>query len=169
MQISPLHLERFFFRELWFEWDEQFDATSDEGRAKVFDPLPIHVLNCDISLLVARKDARERVYDLQLESRTEEGDFPYRFRARIRGEFRVGEEVEDGKVNGLADANAPAVLYGVLREALASATGRGPFAPVCLPSVNFLDVAFTPPSEEDESPALPKPRGRRRKQQEITP
>lgn len=147
MLLSPLQLDSYFFEELHFLHDTAFDAKEKN----LNQPLPIDALQVDVDRALHPTDARRRFYRLRLELPASDGKFSCSLRAVVVGYFTILEECQEERLDVLADANAPALLYGVAREALAALSGRGPLPPVTLPAVHFLD--FTPPNLDDGNSA----------------
>jgi preprotein translocase subunit SecB len=57
------------------------------------------------------------------------------------GFFQVLPEWPAEKMQMLVDANAPALLYGAIRELLLNITERGPWPPLRLIAMSFIDDA----------------------------
>lgn len=150
MQPSPLELLFYYVESLrWkveagfdpgkpaplqcddLEWHLQHDNESADGNAQ-------NAAKENVGNTAPRKEiSRETAYRLRLSLPPREGRFAYSFEIVVVGYFRLGEEVPDESIVRVLDANAPALLYGVAREALATSVGRGPFRPLILPTVHF--------------------------------
>jgi preprotein translocase subunit SecB len=137
MRISPIRLERYYFEELAFRHDEAFDAESDSAST----PLPVDELQASLDFGHEKGNVRHRFYRLKLELPPLDGRFSCSFRVVAVGFFVIDDTCPADQINTIANTNAPAVLYGVAREAIAALTGRGPLSPLCLPAVHFLDFA----------------------------
>lgn len=144
MLLSPLQLNRYFFQELAFKHDDDFNADNF-----VDEPLPSEALQVSVTRGVNPEDARDWFCRLSVELPPSKGRFSCSLRAVVAGFFTVGGECPDERVQTLVDVNAPALLYGVAREALAALSGRGPLPPLCLPSVTFID-AIAPQGKPQE-------------------
>ncbi len=70
---------------------------------------------------------------------------PYIFDIEAVGFFQVAEEYPAEKKAPMVKANAPAVLFGAVREMIANITARGPYPRFDLPTVTFIDEAQTKP------------------------
>jgi len=66
---------------------------------------------------------------------------PYLFDIEVVGFFQVAEEYPAEKNAPMVRANAPAVLFGAVREMIANITARGPYPKFDLPTVTFIDEA----------------------------
>lgn len=158
MILSAIALQQYYFEELGFALDADFDATQN-GQSVGAAPLAPEQLHIDVGLAVSEADARARVYRLHISSAAASGILPVAFRARVTGHFQIGADCPDEDVEKASNANAPALLYGVAREAIAALTGRSPWPPMCLPAVHFLDLSFAPDEKDTAAKALaPKKR-----------
>lgn len=136
MQASPLELETYYLESLKWSLSSSFDASEDEVRLA----LSAEEIECDVQ----RADLeapRYAAYRLQLSSKSLEGKpQPYDWEIVLVGYFRLHDTVPDDRVIALMDGNAPAVLFGAAREAIATALSRGPFRAPMLPGVNFMNL-----------------------------
>lgn len=155
MLLSPLRLDSYYFEELAFRHDEAFDAERNHASA----PLDPDDLEAAIDYGHRPDDERTRFYRLQLELPPLEGRYSCSFRAVAVGFFALDASCPDAEIALLANTNAPAVLYGVMREAVAALSGRGPLPPLCLPSVNFLDFSQQSVENESSEPEIVLPEG----------
>ena len=134
MQTSPL--------ELLFYYVESLRWKVETG----FDPAHAPSLQAsDLEWHLQRNDdenagPRQAAYRLRLALPSSGNRFPYSFEIALIGFFQLHDDVPDEGVERVMDANAPAVLYGAAREALATSIGRGPFRPLLLPSVHFQGI-----------------------------
>lgn len=77
--------------------------------------------------------------DLVIEQKIPHGkNIPYAFKLDLSGFVAVHPSLSGEKLENVIQVNGPALLFGVAREIIRAATGRGPFAPVLIPSTNFL-------------------------------
>jgi preprotein translocase subunit SecB len=84
---------------------------------------------------------------LSLESeRDGPSGLPYRFQATVAGRFSLREEVPEDQRSRMVYINGSAILYGIARGAVATATALGPYGPVHLPTVNFVDLLERQPA-----------------------
>lgn len=150
MQNSPLELLFYYVESLRWKVEEGFDPKSAPSLQA--DDLEWHLQRHDDEAGAPRKAA----YRLRLSLPPKENRFPYSFEIVMIGFFHLHDAVPEEQVARVLDANAPAVLYGAAREALATSIGRGPFRPLLLPSVNFLGVQREAQSEAS-APAKPSP------------
>ena len=59
----------------------------------------------------------------------------------VEGQFAYAEDVDEEERARLAILNAPAILHGIARGLIASATGLCVGGPFLLPTVNYVEVA----------------------------
>lgn len=65
---------------------------------------------------------------------------PYEFELQVVGLFSVKENLPADKREGFAKINGASILYSVAREHLRVVTSVGPFPPIYLPTVSFMDL-----------------------------
>jgi len=148
MQISPLQLEDYFLKELHFSVVDAM-AQPPEKDAQ-YAPVQFNV-NVDSSQ--QGEDPRLWRCELAIQSREEENqNLPYRFRISFVGFFRVSKEWPEERVELVARANGPALLYSSAREMLVTLTGRGSFPTLVLPSVTFIPAAAAGKDEPKAEP-----------------
>lgn len=158
MQKADLTLESYFVERLSWSLAEGFDPQSA-------DKLPL-VLECEsIQTHVERaelENVRHAVYRLTLRFDAQPQHSPYEWQIALIGYFRASDARSDADVEALMDSNAPALLYGAAREALAGALGRGPYSAPLLPTVHFADLAGAAAAPDAQT----KPKRKRKKSDE---
>ena len=136
MQQSSLQLESSVITRVRIEANkefpqehakEKFTAFSDSGLESVvkYGPAP----------------QNPRLYFVKLEIKllgTEVSPPPYFIDLEIVGTFSL-PNIELPVNETLVECNGPAVLYGSIRELVMQVTSRGPFPPIVLPTVNFVN------------------------------
>lgn len=171
MKPSALCLERYYFEELSFRHLEDFEPSTEAGTRAINDPIPSPALQCQVEGAEKVDDQRQCFCRVSVELPPDAAKFPYTFKATAIGIFRVSEQVPDSGVREFVDANAPALLFGAIREAVSAMTGRGPLPPATLNAVYFVPSPridsgqkSTPPLDadrlviaEDEGFSLPAP------------
>lgn len=136
MKAAPLQL--FDYKVLRM----QFEANRD------FDPQQ-HATLCfeSISAIPSVKKIQEEsdnegsIWEITLhitQSIPADKNIPYEFELFIGGRIFASPTLKPEDLEKVVNANAPALLYGVAREVVRSATSLGPYAAVILPSTNFI-------------------------------
>lgn len=146
MQLSSLQLESYFLKEVNFALNE--DIKEKPTEIKKSDNLAI-----EVSVLVdcLNKEARRWRCELTLDLKPkDESDSAYNLHLVLVGFFAVSEKFPEEKVEMLAKSTCPAILYTTAREMVVTVVRRSPYAPVLIPSVNFLENE--PKSAETEKP-----------------
>jgi preprotein translocase subunit SecB len=157
MRASPLELLSYYIESLRFDTMSDFPA----------DVAPPQLRCEDIEWDLAKANLEESTcaYRLSLQLPPRDNCFPYTFEIVVVGRFRVDARQFQGEAaERLTDTNGPAVLFGAAREAIASVTGRGPYPPLCLPSITFYGMqgglkdeagakAISPERETEQSKA----------------
>lgn len=129
MRPAALQLNSYFVESLRFDAQQEFNSKSGTCQ-----PLPDD-LTWNLESASTPNDLR--AYRLTLALTARDGRFPYAFEIVLVGVFDFDPNFPSEDAQKLADANAPAVLYGAAREIISSVTARGPFKALCLPSVTF--------------------------------
>lgn len=164
MKSSILHIEGYHLKELFIQLNEGFAKKSVFGAWSGYHYHPdesykVDPVNFKVGSGIAKKfdDPFSLRYDLSIVSIGRKDRVPYSFRVSLVGYFHLDKSVaEKNKKEAtiLLYANAPALLYAAARELLATATARGPYPAVILPSVSFMDDAERL-AEEDAREELP--------------
>lgn len=137
MKESPLQFEHYYIESQRFALVEDYEPNAAEPLVWPVDGFECDVQRADLEV------SRHAAYRLSLKSIAVEPVFPYEWEIALVGHFRLSDEIPEAEIERIMDANAPAVLYGAAREALAAALGRGPFRAPMLPSVHFLNMTRT--------------------------
>lgn len=143
---APLRLERYFFDHIQLTTRRDFTPGPGESDLEVSSNLEIGQ--------VPEPTGLWRVA-LTLGARAKEAvpPPPYEFQLRVLGFFTVVQpgptEEETVRMVGI---NGASILYSAARELLLLLTGRGPWGPMPIPTVSFVDLQV-----QKQAPALPKP------------
>ncbi len=146
VQLSRLQLEGYYVKELSFRIrDDLDDKTNTQMQVGVglqveglFNPDPLTV-NIQTGIARHSEDPFRWKCMVRVESQNPpERRYPYDFLAVLIGFFKMDERISLEEVEALIKINGASVLYSAAREALASATGRGPFPSVLLPTAIFV-------------------------------
>jgi preprotein translocase subunit SecB len=146
---SPLRLDKYFFSKIHV--DIQEETPTGAGRGEL-------TTKCNF---MWHKDDPARwivVLDVVQSKGAEKGGPDYNIDIQIAGFFTVEKEYPQDKASQMVRANGPALLYGAVREMVTLLTSRGPFDPVQLPSVTFVDESRS--ATDNPSASKPKPRKR---------
>lgn len=149
---APLRLERYFFDRIELTTRRDFTPGPGESSVEVSSP------NLEIGK-VAEPDGWWRVA-LTLVGRAKEGTPPppYEFHLGIIGFFTVLQprqtEEETARMVGI---NGASILYSAARELLLLLTGRGPWGPMPIPTVSFVDLQVQKQAPAQPTPSQPSP------------
>lgn len=136
MQASSLQLESSAITRLHVEANKAFPKDRAKQRFNQFAEAEF-----ESSVEVATDANDTHRYFVKLEMRlpgTEESPTPYALDVEMIGIFSCSLE-EDSRRQQLVEINSPAVLYGSIRELVMQITSRGPYTPLMLPTVNFIN------------------------------
>ena len=145
IQLAPIQLEGYFVRELLFA--ARGDATEEVGfsmqpglnlqRDVLFNP---DALTVDVQTAVAPHQTDPLRWACILEVKSNlapEIRFPYDFKIVLVGYFSTHPQLPEQARAVMVKVNAASLLYSAARELLLSATMRGAFPGVVLPTVVF--------------------------------
>ena len=150
--LSPLRLDRYFLKELHFTLNEGFDRGKKSSAIGATPP------DMKLSVVSAEQNPTNPLqwrFELKIILPPDpEGAFPYTFSTVIVGYFTVSDKFPAARAEEMARANGPALLYSGARELVRSVTGRGPYPPVVLPSVTFIQPKTEEGGTEKEQKQL---------------
>jgi preprotein translocase subunit SecB len=134
--MSPLRLDRYFLKKLYFGLHEGFD------RAKIADDDLLEAPNLQVDVVSALQNPDNPLqwrFELNIELvEPESGDFPYKVETTVVGYFTVSAQLTPDRAERLARVNGPAVLYSSARETIAAITGRSNYKALLIPTVTFV-------------------------------
>lgn len=135
MKPAPLQLTDYYLTSFSFEANPDFDP--DTPLAFDFETLQV---TPEVRLTDDLGDDGTKWLVTLLISQTipENQNTPYSFNLQIQGLVLVSPHLTGNTLERAIQANGPALLFGAAREIIRAATGRGPWAPVIIPSTNFL-------------------------------
>jgi preprotein translocase subunit SecB len=149
MKASPLHLEGYHVAEFFFRVNDAFEKKTPFGAWTGYHyhpdkPWKIEPTDFTVDAELFRKtDDPSRIrYVLTIKSAGRKEQFPYAFRISVVGYFHIDKSFPEEKTYMLIYASAPSLLYGSVREMLATMTGRGPYPAIILPAATFYDDAI---------------------------
>ena len=135
LPVAQLHLERFWVDSIRMQANtsDQVEPNSDIGSLE------------GVKNVLVNEDGNSYLVTLIVESLPLRDPRPYSFAISLAGTFSFAPGTDEHMRSILIEGNAPAILYGVARGAIASITGLGPHGPLFLPSVNFSASRKTRP------------------------
>lgn len=153
MLPSKLRLDLYFVREMSFRTRPEFEPHRGGHTISTED------LVVEQQKWRNKEAKKQAMVELTIElPSTPEKKYPYEFHLVIVGVFSVESEVEENEFQGLTSVAAPAILYSMGREVIASATGRSMYGQILLPSLSFAE----PPPKRDGPPQRPAAAARHR-------
>lgn len=141
MKPAPINLLDYFATDIALTANPGFDAN----RALEFK---IGDFNAEPTVLRSPTELVERRWQVTLDIRYASGEsvnYPYAYRVRLVGFFKVEDWVALENEERTARIHGASVLYGMAREIVRALTGRGPHRPILIPTVSFYD----PPPKTD--------------------
>lgn len=120
-------------------WIESLELKAEQGWQAPEGPVEIALMG-DSEYAFAPEE-RKVLIRLSFQSELDDAKrLPYRFQATVAGRFSLAEDVPEDQRDRMVYINGTAILYGIARGALATVTALGPYGPVHLPTINFVDL-----------------------------
>lgn len=146
MNHSPLQLERHFFTKVLVD-------ANPNGK-----PETPNQLSCQGEVGQSAGDTKQYQVVLRLKfTSPSDGEACYIGEIHAVGLFRVVDGWPVEKIPLLVEANGSALLYGAIRELLLNITARGPWPPVTLNSMTFIQPKTKLPVAESKIESPPTP------------
>lgn len=146
MKLAPLQLTDYFVVSL------RVEAMADYDPAK---PQNLDVANLQVVEKCVRMDGDHPTrftIDLVIKQDAMEGkNLPYAYDLHMVGFIEVRPGFPADHLQHSVETNGPSMLFGAAREILRSATGRGPYGPVLIPSTTFFKHTEPPPPQPPAS------------------
>ena len=139
MKLAPLQLTDYFVVSLRVEARVDYDPGKDQD---------LDVANLQVTEKCARSNGEHPnrfSIDLVIKQEALEGkNLPYAYELHMVGFIEVRPGFPEDHLQRAVETNGPSMLFGAAREILRSATGRGPYGPVLIPSTTFYKQPDTP-------------------------
>jgi preprotein translocase subunit SecB len=137
MKPAPLQLTDYFITKLHLKANPDYDRENDTTA----NLDTIEVTHNAMQLKIEENKATKWRVTMTIKQNVPKGrNIPYKFELEIQGEVYVFPVFESKRLETVVKANGPAMLFGVAREIIRAATGRGPFPAVVIPSTNFIEA-----------------------------
>jgi len=146
MQASNLLLDHYYLDVLHFALNEH-DGGVLTGDVDI--PLTAEDVNTTVEIGQNPDDELEFFFRLTIRLDDKDSKFPYDFRIRLSGFFKVSPDCAPEMREPLATVNGPSVLYGAAREMLAMVSARSRVVSVFLPPIRFTPWTKKPPPEQE--------------------
>lgn len=152
MTLSPLQLEGYFLTDLSFQADHAHDPAK---------PIQFHEDDLVVETGMVAVPNEERRWQITLKIRLQprpESNSPYTLALTLVGFVWAAPQLPADRLDSLVRTNGPSMLYGAAREMVRDLTARGPFPPLSLPSVSFLNKpsASKPRKRQEPNQSSPK-------------
>jgi preprotein translocase subunit SecB len=145
MARSPLRLKQYFFTKINCEADLNYKNPQPEAGNKYEVQVRSNV--------APRKDNdRDWRVILDIQASSPDKSVPYKLDLQVTGFFKVAEDYPEDKVSEFIRITGSSILYSGAREFLLGITSRGPWAPVLLPTISFMEP------NQQEKPKVKKSR-----------
>lgn len=159
MKLAPLQLTDYFVVSI------RVEALADHDPAK---PQDLDVANLQVTEKCIRSDGdhpNRFSVDLVIKQDALIGkNLPYAYELHMVGFIEVRPGFPAEQLERAVETNGPSMLFGATREILRSATGRGPYGPLLIPSTTFFKSVDAPaPQEPASKPPRKSPNTRKAK------
>jgi preprotein translocase subunit SecB len=153
MTQAPLQLLDYWVNFIQVRANTEFDPEQPPQLASIAIDLAADVQ--PLSVEDPEKNGTVWLVTLRIEQPPIKGkNIPYTFVLEMQGQVAAHPSLEGEELQRAIQVNGPSMLFGSAREILRAATGRGPFAPIIIPSTNFFQRLPAPPVAEP-TPELP--------------
>jgi preprotein translocase subunit SecB len=132
MESSPLLLNRHVFKRVEIVASPKPDSGA------------VNLLNVNLGCSQAAGESNLFLVELDLKilPLPDSGKNPaYTGEVSIEGEFRVSPEVPEDQQQLIAICNGAGILFGAIREMVLGITARGPWGPLPLKILSFVEMA----------------------------
>jgi len=133
MKAAPVQLTNYFVSELQFVANQSYNRDS---------PTSVTAEDLQVALQPSQKEDNKREWQITLRvalNASPESNSPYSFLIEIIGFVTVAESVAEHKIERFAQINGTSLIFAAAREIIKSATSRGPFQGLLLPTVTFWE------------------------------
>lgn len=162
MTPSPLQLKSYFFTKVLVELAKPFeDPESTDVKATDFNFNGVNI-GTEIGVAVAEHQTdspTDFMVELKISILNKDGaSCPYKIDVAIIGIFDISEKIDKEKRENIVTVNGVSILFGCVREMVASITSRSMHGMLILPTANFTDHV-----QANKSKTLKKRAGRANK------
>lgn len=138
----PIDLKGYFYPVVSVKANP--NALSEDGECTIS-----HTVTREVKVAKHPDQSEERAYNVWLkvtneEEKDEDSICDYEFTVEAVGTFLVAEDFP-ADPEEMVERNGAAILFSSVREMLYTLTSRGPYDPICLPTVSFIPA----PENED--------------------
>jgi preprotein translocase subunit SecB len=137
MILAPLQLRDYWLESVSVRTNPAFEANRESD-------LEVDFMDVKSDVRLLKSDNLEQdgtvwmVFLAVSQSIPEGKNIPYEFSLEMCGIVVAHPSLTGEKLERAIQVNGPSMLFGSAREILRAATGRGPYAPVIIPSTNFF-------------------------------
>jgi len=135
MKLSPLQLEAYFLTESSYRTNQDFNPEKEPK----LDDTDLQV-SADVQPLQNQERRWQVTVNIKLQPKPE-ANSPCFLSITVIGSVWAAPNLPESNLDMMVRTNGPTMVYGAAREMVRDLTARGPFAPICLPSVSFLPEA----------------------------
>ena len=156
VEISPLRLEAYRLSDLVIAFNDEWFL----GESTKADPADAYEVDADFDLY-EMEDAGSYLHSLSVECIPRAGDVPRRFNRVsivLWGSFSFDPDADQDLRDQLIPHNCIAILHGIARGLVSSATGSCAGGPFLLPIVNYMEMIERNSQEQSDEAAHQVPR-----------
>jgi len=143
LRETSLLLERYFYPKISIQADPKYSPSGTPLLAEI-----------GVNTQFKKVSEAERKWAVTIRIRTSAKEYPvpYKIDLSAVGYFRIAPNYPEAEMEKLIRIGGPTVLYSSARELILTISSRGPWGPVFIPSMSFLE---TP--KETQQPKGKKP------------
>lgn len=131
MRETSLLLERYFFPKISIKADPQYKPVDAPLQAEI-----------GVGRHFEKVSAADRKWAVTINVKTTAKDhpIPYKIDVSAFGYFRIAPGYPEAEEERLIRIGGPTLLYSATRELILTISSRGPWGPVFIPSMSFLET-----------------------------
>jgi preprotein translocase subunit SecB len=143
LRETSLLLERYFYPKISIEADPKYKPTGGPPQAEI-----------GVTARFKKLSEAERKWVVSISIKTSSKDYPipYKINLSAIGYFRTAPNYPKGEVEKLIRIGGPTVLYSAARELILTISSRGPWGPVFIPSMSFLETPKETKKPKEKEP-----------------
>jgi preprotein translocase subunit SecB len=131
LRETSLLLERYFYPKISIQADPKYQPAAAPLLAEI---------SVSTHFTKLAEAGRKWAVTISIKTSTKDHPIPYKIDLSAVGYFRIAPDYPEEEVEKLIRIGGPTVLYSAARELILTISSRGPWGPVFIPSMSFLET-----------------------------
>ncbi|MGA9852121.1 MAG: protein-export chaperone SecB [Gammaproteobacteria bacterium] len=150
MRTAPLQLDAYVFTKILVEANTDYLPEKQEE-------IEDSEINFSLQITVGKDNDNPLRYQIEIHisdfKPKKSGFLPYKIDAKVVGIFSVDPDFKHDDLEHLIHINGASMLFGAAREYILMVSGRGPYGPFKLPTINLIPTVKSGEEKQiEESP-----------------